>query len=113
MMTAVAEPTKTETGVGRVVRVIGPVVDAEFPRDGMPEIFNERHLTGRFEFVPDETGLVFPAGVNAGFFPLQTGEMIEGPMLYDGNNVGVYGAWEADVYAFAYDESHLCVTRMS
>src|SRR3982751_1004726 len=39
-MTAVAEPTKTETGVGRVVRVIGPVVDAEFPRDAMPDIFN-------------------------------------------------------------------------
>ena len=37
-MTAVAEPTKT--GVGRVVRVIGPVVDAEFPRDAMPDIFN-------------------------------------------------------------------------
>ena len=27
-------------GVGRVVRVIGPVVDAEFPRDAMPGIFN-------------------------------------------------------------------------
>src|SRR4051795_2602110 len=39
-MTAVAEPTKTKTGVGRVVRVIGPVVDVEFPRDAMPEIFN-------------------------------------------------------------------------
>src|SRR5918997_3808405 len=36
-MTATAETT---TGVGRVVRVIGPVVDAEFPRDAMPEIFN-------------------------------------------------------------------------
>lgn len=79
----------------------------------MPELFNERHLTGRFEFVPDETGFVFPAGVHAGFFPLQTGEIMEGPMLYDGNNAGVYGAWEADVYAFAYDESHLCVARMS
>src|ERR671926_78268 len=43
-MTAVAEPTKTETGVGRVVRVIGPVVDAEFPRDAMPEIFNALHV---------------------------------------------------------------------
>nr|BFE68260.1 hypothetical protein GCM10020092_015610 [Actinoplanes digitatis] len=43
-MTAVAEPTKTETGVGRVVRVIGPVVDAEFPRDGMPGIFNALHV---------------------------------------------------------------------
>jgi hypothetical protein len=79
----------------------------------MPELFNERHLTGSFEFVPDETGFVFPAGAHAGFFPLRTGEMIEGPMLYDGSNVGVYGAWEADAYAFAYDESYLCLARMS
>src|SRR3954469_23083734 len=43
-MTAVAEPTKTETGVGRVVRVIGPVVDAEFSRDTMPEIYNALHV---------------------------------------------------------------------
>ncbi|GIE27497.1 ATP synthase subunit beta [Actinoplanes italicus] len=39
-MTAVAEPIKAETAVGRVVRVIGPVVDVEFPRDAMPAIFN-------------------------------------------------------------------------
>jgi F-type H+-transporting ATPase subunit beta len=32
--------TETKTGIGRVVRVIGPVVDVEFPRDAMPEIFN-------------------------------------------------------------------------
>src|SRR3954454_16411585 len=44
MMTAVADPTQTETGVGRVVRVIGPVVDAEFPRDAMPEIYNALHV---------------------------------------------------------------------
>src|ERR1044071_1676884 len=31
-------------GTGRVVRVIGPVVDAEFPRDAMPEIFNALHV---------------------------------------------------------------------
>src|SRR5213592_3559178 len=43
-MTAVAEPTKAETGVGRVVRVIGPVVDAEFPRDAMPNIYNALHV---------------------------------------------------------------------
>jgi F-type H+-transporting ATPase subunit beta len=34
----------TQTGVGRVVRVIGPVVDAEFPRDAMPDIFNAMHV---------------------------------------------------------------------
>ncbi|GAA2612579.1 F0F1 ATP synthase subunit beta [Paractinoplanes durhamensis] len=44
-MTAVAEPTKAETGVGRVVRVIGPVVDAEFPRDAMPDIYNALHVS--------------------------------------------------------------------
>src|SRR3984885_13099629 len=43
-MTAVAEPTETQTGVGRVVRVIGPVVDAEFPRDAMPDIYNALHV---------------------------------------------------------------------
>ncbi|WUJ03635.1 F0F1 ATP synthase subunit beta [Actinoplanes sp. NBC_00393] len=43
MMTAVAEP-KAETAVGRVVRVIGPVVDVEFPRDAMPPIFNALHV---------------------------------------------------------------------
>jgi F-type H+-transporting ATPase subunit beta len=30
-------------GVGRVVRVIGPVVDAEFPREAMPPIYHALH----------------------------------------------------------------------
>jgi F-type H+-transporting ATPase subunit beta len=42
-MTASVE-TDTKTATGRVVRVIGPVVDAEFPRDAMPEIFNALHV---------------------------------------------------------------------
>ncbi|GAA1554650.1 F0F1 ATP synthase subunit beta [Dactylosporangium maewongense] len=33
-----------KTAVGRVVRVIGPVVDAEFPRDAMPAIYNALHV---------------------------------------------------------------------
>ena len=40
-MTAAVE---TKKAVGRVVRVIGPVVDAEFPRDAMPEIYNALHV---------------------------------------------------------------------
>jgi F-type H+-transporting ATPase subunit beta len=40
-MTAAVE---TKTGVGRVVRVIGPVVDAEFPRDAMPDIYHALHV---------------------------------------------------------------------
>ena len=32
--------TETITGVGRVARVTGPVVDVEFPSQAMPELFN-------------------------------------------------------------------------
>src|SRR6188768_2107576 len=42
-MTATVEET-TETGsagVGRIARVIGPVVDIEFPADAMPEMYNK------------------------------------------------------------------------
>ena len=38
-MTATVDETKAETttgGVGRIARVIGPVVDIEFPTDAMP-----------------------------------------------------------------------------
>src|SRR5438874_547736 len=41
-MTAAVEETRT--GIGRVTRVIGPVVDAEFPRDAMPEIYAALHV---------------------------------------------------------------------
>src|ERR1700728_2764688 len=36
--------TETVTGTGRVVRVIGPVVDVEFPADSMPEIYFALHV---------------------------------------------------------------------
>ena len=36
--------TATKTGTGSVVRVIGPVVDVEFPRDAMPDIYNALHV---------------------------------------------------------------------
>src|SRR5260370_14008519 len=38
----------TTTGVGRVARIIGPVVDVEFPVDAMPAIFNA--LTIDYDF---------------------------------------------------------------
>jgi F-type H+-transporting ATPase subunit beta len=41
MMTATVS---TATATGRVVRVIGPVVDVEFPRDSVPELFNALHV---------------------------------------------------------------------
>src|SRR5256885_4537807 len=32
------------TAVGRVARVIGPVVDIEFPADAIPELYNALHV---------------------------------------------------------------------
>jgi F-type H+-transporting ATPase subunit beta len=49
-MTATIEERGTEQGaggVGRIARVIGPVVDIEFPSDSMPEIYNK--LTVEYE----------------------------------------------------------------
>src|SRR5215472_8562840 len=43
-MTATINNDATKVGTGRVVRVIGPVVDAEFPRDAMPDMFNALHV---------------------------------------------------------------------
>src|SRR5882757_1936072 len=42
-MTAVEAP-HGDTGTGRVVRVTGPVVDVEFPREQIPELFNALHV---------------------------------------------------------------------
>lgn len=38
--TAAKKPAAAEAAVGRVARVIGPVVDIEFPADAIPEIYN-------------------------------------------------------------------------
>ena len=49
-MTATVEETTTESkggAVGRIARVIGPVVDIEFPTDSMPAIYNA--LTCEFD----------------------------------------------------------------
>jgi F-type H+-transporting ATPase subunit beta len=46
-MTATVEENKTgsgHAGVGRIARVIGPVVDVEFPTDSMPDIYNKLEI---------------------------------------------------------------------
>ncbi|MFI9506670.1 F0F1 ATP synthase subunit beta [Nocardia sp. NPDC052566] len=45
MTAAVSQDNTSRTGAaaGRVVRVIGPVVDVEFPRGSIPELFNALH----------------------------------------------------------------------
>ncbi|HEX6579112.1 MAG TPA: F0F1 ATP synthase subunit beta, partial [Jiangellaceae bacterium] len=49
-MTATAD-TQTQTTTGRVVRVTGPVVDVEFPRGAVPELFNALHVQVALETV--------------------------------------------------------------
>src|SRR6202451_313342 len=44
MTAPVSETKETATATGRVVRVIGPVVDVEFPADAMPEIYFALHV---------------------------------------------------------------------
>ena len=41
MTATIAENTETRSGgVGRISRIIGPVVDVEFPADEMPNQYN-------------------------------------------------------------------------
>jgi F-type H+/Na+-transporting ATPase subunit beta len=46
MATAVA-PTPTTRNIGKVVQVIGPVLDVEFEADKLPEIYNALRITGK------------------------------------------------------------------
>ena len=49
MTATVTEETKAATpgGIGRISRIIGPVVDVEFPADAMPEQYNLLTTDGR------------------------------------------------------------------
>src|ERR1700755_1967122 len=47
-MTAPVTESGTATGTGRVARVIGPVVDVEFPAESMPEIYFALHVDVTF-----------------------------------------------------------------
>ncbi|ROZ88924.1 F0F1 ATP synthase subunit beta [Gordonia sp. OPL2] len=53
MTAAVTSPADASTGSadGRVVRIIGPVVDVEFPRGSIPELFNALHAEVNLEAV--------------------------------------------------------------
>jgi len=42
-----ATATKTERAIGRIVQVIGPVLDVEFEADHLPELYNALEITGR------------------------------------------------------------------
>ena len=61
--------TQTTTGVGRVARVTGPVVDVEFPVEAMPALNNALHVNVSFD--TGEEGGEAPE-----FLPLPLGERV-------------------------------------
>ena len=66
-MTATVEETTTESkggAVGRIARVIGPVVDIEFPTDSMPAIYNA--LTCEFELSGETKSIILEVAQHIG-----------------------------------------------
>src|ERR1700712_3167819 len=65
-MTATVTETATTKGgsVGRIARVIGPVVDVEFPADAMPGIYNK--LASEPEFLGQKTILSLEVALHIG-----------------------------------------------
>jgi F-type H+-transporting ATPase subunit beta len=65
MTTTAPAPAETQSaGVGRIARVIGPVVDIEFPADSMPEIYNALEID--FELAGDPRTLVLEVAQHIG-----------------------------------------------
>ncbi len=75
------------TGVGRVVRVIGPVVDVEFPRDAMPGIFNalkvDVELTAGTKTITLEVAQHLGDNLVRAISMQQTDGMVRGAMVTD------------------------------
>src|SRR5688572_32989779 len=66
-MTATVEETTTTSeggAVGRIARVIGPVVDIEFPTDSMPAIYNA--LTCEFELSGETKTIILEVAQHIG-----------------------------------------------
>src|SRR3954449_144720 len=66
-MTATVEENKTEGGsraVGRIARVIGPVVDGEIPVDSMPEMYNKLEVD--LELLGEQRGLSLAGAQHVG-----------------------------------------------
>ena len=48
----------TYKGVGKIVQVIGPVVDVEFEEDKLPAIYNAVHVTSEGFDAPFEIDII-------------------------------------------------------
>ena len=89
-MTATAEETKTDEGqggVGRIARVIGPVVDVEFPVDDMPEMYNllevELEFLGETKILSLEVALHIGDGMVRAISLQPTDGLVRGAQVKD------------------------------
>ncbi|GAB2682443.1 F0F1 ATP synthase subunit beta [Thalassiella azotivora] len=62
--TATENVATTGAGAGRISRVIGPVVDIEFPADAMPEMYNALHID--YELTGEQRRLVLEVAQHIG-----------------------------------------------
>jgi F-type H+-transporting ATPase subunit beta len=90
MTATVSETRETQTpagGVGRIARVIGPVVDIEFPVDSMPEIYNkltvEYELAGETLTLPLEVSLHIGDGMVRAISLKPTDGLVRGSRVQD------------------------------
>ena len=82
-----AENTGNRGGVGRIARVIGPVVDIEFPSDAMPEIYNklevEFELAGESRTLPLEVAQHIGDGMVRAISLKPTDGLVRGAQVQD------------------------------
>jgi F-type H+-transporting ATPase subunit beta len=82
-----AENTGNNGGVGRIARVIGPVVDIEFPADAMPEIYNklevEFELGGETRTLPLEVAQHIGDGMVRAISLKPTDGLVRGAQVQD------------------------------
>ncbi len=90
-MTATVEETKetggSAGGVGRIARVIGPVVDIEFPSDAMPEMYNmlktELELSGEAKTITLEVSQHIGDGMVRAISMQPTDGLVRGAQVRD------------------------------
>src|ERR671918_3247246 len=91
-MTATVNETNADAGgsaggVGRIARVIGPVVDVEFPVDSMPEIYNlltvEFELGGETRSLPLEVAQHIGDGMVRAISLKPTDGLVRGAQVQD------------------------------
>src|ERR671913_338283 len=91
-MTATVEETTTESkggAVGRIARVIGPVVDIEFPTDSMPPIYNA--LTCEFVLEGETKTIILEVAQHIGDGMVRAISMKPTDGLVRGGKIGLFG----------------------